>query len=60
MAVPKRRKSRTRARTRRAHDALTPAGYVACPNCGETKLPHRMCPSCGEYKGRQVKEVEES
>lgn len=25
-----------------------------CPNCGKTKLSHRVCPHCGYYKGKQV------
>lgn len=54
MANPKRKHSKTRRDTRRAHDALKPAGTVACSNCGEPKAPHRVCSACGYYKGKQV------
>jgi large subunit ribosomal protein L32 len=54
MPVPKRRTSKSKKRMRRSHDALTPTASVACPNCGETTLPHRVCGSCGHYKGREV------
>jgi len=30
-----------------------------CPNCRESKLPHRVCPSCGYYKGKPVIGVDE-
>jgi len=59
MALPKRQHSRSRGGKRRAHDFLTPTNVVACPNCQEPKLPHRVCPSCGMYKGRQVISLKE-
>ncbi len=59
MAVPKRRHSTTRRNKRRAHDGITLPNTVACPQCGEAKMPHRVCPSCGTYKGRQVVKAEE-
>ena len=60
MAVPKRRKSKSRVRTKKAHQGLTAPNVIECPNCGETTLAHRMCPHCGQYRGRVVKEVEEA
>lgn len=59
MAVPKRRHSTTRRNKRRSHDSITLPNPVACPQCGEAKLAHRVCPSCGTYKGRQVAKSEE-
>ncbi len=59
MPNPKRRHSKRRTSMRRAHDHLTPAGVCQCPQCHETKLPHRACPHCGFYKGREVVEVEQ-
>ena len=52
MAVPFRKVSKTRQRTRRAHMALTAKTVTACPNCGEKIKPHRVCPKCGSYKGK--------
>lgn len=54
MANPKRRHSNTRTNLRRAHDHLTPQSAALCPECGETRLPHRVCPKCGSYRGRKV------
>lgn len=54
MAVPKKKTSKSRRDMRRAHDALTPAAYHECPQCGELKRPHHICASCGHYDGREV------
>lgn len=55
MAVPKKRKSPSRRDMRRAHHDKRPAPtLVACANCEEKALSHRVCPACGFYKGRQV------
>lgn len=56
MAVPKRRKSRSKRDMRRAnHDKVTAPNLAPCPNCGEPVVSHRACGSCGYYKGRSVK-----
>lgn len=54
MAVPYRRTSRSKARTRRAHHALKASAFSHCSNCGEVVLPHHVCPACGFYKGVRV------
>lgn len=54
MAVPKKKTSKSRRDMRRAHDALAPAAYHECPQCGELKRPHHVCTSCGHYGGREV------
>jgi large subunit ribosomal protein L32 len=56
---PKRKHSSGRRDRRRAHDALTPTSLVACSNCGEMRLPHRVCPNCGHYNNREVISKEE-
>lgn len=54
MAVPKRKSSKSRMRSRKAsHKRAVPQPGV-CPQCGAPRLPHRICPSCGMYRGRQV------
>lgn len=54
MPNPKRRHSRARRDRRRTHDALDVMSASTCPNCGTSKMPHRVCPSCGFYRGKQT------
>lgn len=60
MPNPKRRHSKSRTRTRRAHDALTVPQYFIDENTGEPKRPHRIDPETGAYKGRQILKSKES
>ena len=57
MPNPKRRHSKRRTSTRRAHDSLRAAGTAECPHCHEPKQPHHACPNCGYYRGRVVVEL---
>jgi large subunit ribosomal protein L32 len=45
--LPARRTSKSRSRTRRAHEALKPMNYTLCPKCSQAKLPHAACSNCG-------------
>jgi large subunit ribosomal protein L32 len=54
MPNPKRRHSKRRTSTRRAHDHLVRPAFTECPHCHEMKQPHHACPHCGFYKGREV------
>ena len=54
MAVPKRKMSKARRDSRKANWKLTAPGLVACPQCKEQKMPHRVWPECGSYKGKVV------
>jgi len=58
MAVPKRRKTRSKMRMRRSHWKTEAPTYAACPQCRQPKMPHRVCPTCGHYAGRQAIETE--
>jgi large subunit ribosomal protein L32 len=58
MPVPKRRKTGSKMRMRRAHWKVEAPTYSACQQCRQPKLPHRVCPNCGFYAGRQVVETE--
>ncbi|MBI2218742.1 MAG: 50S ribosomal protein L32 [Candidatus Rokubacteria bacterium] len=60
MPLPKRRHSRTRGKKRRTHYKLGAPTRSVCPQCRETKLPHRICAKCGYYKGREIVSVEGS
>jgi len=57
MPNPKRRHSRRRTSTRRAHDHLFKPALAECPNCHEMKQPHQVCSHCGYYKGRPARDV---
>jgi len=58
VAVPKRRKTRSKMRMRRSHWRAEAPTYSSCPHCRQPKLPHRICPNCGYYAGRQVVETD--
>ncbi|NQU76320.1 MAG: 50S ribosomal protein L32 [Planctomycetes bacterium] len=45
--LPTQKKSKSRTRTRRSHNALSAAHYVDCPRCNSAKLPHTACDNCG-------------
>ena len=60
MAVPKGKISKQRGNTRfsngyKAHSA----NLVACPQCGELKVSHRVCKKCGYYDGELIIEKKE-
>lgn len=58
MAVPKKKTSKAKTRSRRASNwRLDPAPRSVCPHCNSAKLPHRVCGNCGWYGGRQAVEV---
>lgn len=60
MAVPKKKSSKARTRTRHAANwKLTAPNLVPCPRCRQPKLPHRACPHCGYYKDRQVLKLDD-
>jgi large subunit ribosomal protein L32 len=54
MALPKRRKSRARVRTRRANWRAKEVTLTTCDRCDTKILPHRACDTCGHYKQRAV------
>jgi len=59
MGLPKRKTSKSKRNKRRSHDALTVPQWIACGQCGEPVVPHRICAACGYYRGRQVITVAE-
>ncbi|HOX17839.1 MAG: 50S ribosomal protein L32 [Spirochaetia bacterium] len=55
MAVPRAKTSKARTHRRQSINMkLTAPTLVACGNCGNPVLMHRVCPKCGFYRGRQV------
>ncbi len=59
MAVPKKRKSRSKRDMRRATHKISAAVFNECEKCGAPKQPHRVCGACGWYNDRYVLETKE-
>ena len=58
MAVPKKKTSKAKSRSRRASNwKLFAPARSTCPQCRHVKLPHVVCPNCGWYGGRQAIDV---
>jgi len=60
MAVPKKKKSKSRRDMRRSHDNVKLPNVTTCPHCHEPVLPHHVCTECGTYKGKTILKTEES
>jgi large subunit ribosomal protein L32 len=59
MAVPKKKTSKAKGRSRRAANwVLKRPSRSMCPQCHQAKVPHIVCPHCGWYKGRQAVEID--
>lgn len=59
MAVPKKKMSKAKSRSRRAAAwKVSDSARSLCPRCGATKRPHHVCGNCGWYAGRQAVEVD--
>mgnify|MGYP000868243990 FL=1 len=59
MAVPKKKTSKAKSRSRRASAwRLDAPSRSTCPRCSAVKLPHRVCGNCGWYKNRQALDVD--
>ena len=54
MPEPAKRRSRSKARRGRAHQALKNVSLSKCQKCGKSVRPHRACSFCGVYKGKEV------
>lgn len=59
MAVPKRKTSKMKKRSRKAANRYKGIESAACSSCGAPVIPHRVCKSCGSYKGKQIITVSE-
>ena len=58
MAVPKKKTSKMKTRSRRASawQLKAPARSV-CPKCSAAKTPHTVCGACGWYRDRYAIDV---
>lgn len=59
MAVPKKKTSKAKSRSRKTHWKACPEATIKCPNCGEQMRPHFVCPHCGFYRGKKIISVSE-
>jgi large subunit ribosomal protein L32 len=57
MPNPKRKHSKSRTRTKRAHDALKVPQFYFDKDSGEPVQMHRINLKTGTYKGRKIIEV---
>ena len=53
MAVPKRKVSKAKGRSRIANWKATAPTLVECPQCHELKRSHAVCENCGYYDGEK-------
>lgn len=53
LAVPKRKKSKSKRNMHRSHHVIEPKNIVVCTITGEFMLPHSIAVD-GSYKGRRV------
>ncbi len=59
MAVPKKRSSKSKSRSRHATWRKNQAPSLSeCDHCGAAKRSHRVCMECGYYRGRRVLNLE--
>lgn len=59
MAVPKKKKSKMKSRSRRsANMRMDLPAHSNCPRCGAAKIPHTVCGTCGWYKNRVAVSVD--
>ncbi|MBI3290960.1 50S ribosomal protein L32 [Candidatus Falkowbacteria bacterium] len=54
MSVPAKRRSRSKGKRGRSHQALAKKNLVKCDKCGKKIMPHRVCPFCGNYQGKEI------
>ncbi len=54
MSVPKHRKTHSKTRMGRSHEAIKTQKANACANCGAPVPAHTACKACGQYKGKKV------
>ena len=59
MAVPKRRRSKSKKRMNKANWNISIPTMSICSHCGEMHLSHNACTVCGFYNGKKVLNIKE-
>ena len=59
MAVPKKRRSKSRKRTHRSLWKIDVPNMVVCKQCGSLHVSHRACMACGYYNGAPVIQIKQ-
>jgi large subunit ribosomal protein L32 len=54
MALPNKRHTKSRQRTRRATHKISPVTVLSCPQCKKPVRPHHACAFCGTYQNKTV------
>jgi large subunit ribosomal protein L32 len=57
MPVPAKRRSSSKGRRNRAHEAIKVTALGKCQKCGKAVMPHHACDFCGTYKGKEIIKV---
>ncbi|MEE9284306.1 MAG: 50S ribosomal protein L32 [Dehalococcoidia bacterium] len=57
--LPKRKRSKSRVGSHRAHRGLRLINLSRCPQCDSPRRSHQACRVCGTYAGRDVLPVQE-
>jgi large subunit ribosomal protein L32 len=52
MPVPAKRRSSSKGRRNRAHQAVEKIALAKCPKCSKAIQPHHACLFCGSFKGK--------
>jgi len=53
-ALPKKKITKRRGRTRIAHQGISIPTPSRCSECNSPFIPHRICPNCGYYNKKLV------
>jgi len=59
MAVPKKRRSKSRKRTHRSLWKIATPTLVQCKQCSAYHVAHRACTTCGYYNGVPVIQIKQ-
>jgi large subunit ribosomal protein L32 len=59
MAVPKKRRSKSKKRIKKACWKIEVPNLRPCPKCKSLTNSHQICPECGFYKDKQYIQIKD-